>query len=126
MNLFSNLLIALIVYGVFVTVGFILVSLWLTWERCEEVTMEQEVIDKVTDLGKAKFGGNIVTMFSYYAPNGELSRDELIVLLTDADVGKWLTRGLYADQILAAIDTEHHGYITLPELQAAIAAHGGN
>jgi hypothetical protein len=47
-------------------------------------------------------------------------RAELEALLKDADVGNWLTRGSWADGIIAELDTDQDGYISAAEFEAVL------
>jgi hypothetical protein len=87
--------------------------------------METEVIDKITAICKRNFQGQLPLMFANYAPTGKLNFADLMTVLADAGVGNMLDRPLYANRIIAALDSDHDSMISLAELTAAIAAHGG-
>lgn len=79
----------------------------------------QELKEKVGRLVEDKFGGDLLKAFGHYDENtdGKIDRDELIELLKDAGIGNWLTRGQWADGILAELDTDNDGAISAAELE---------
>jgi hypothetical protein len=83
---------------------------------------KQELIDKVNKLVETKFAGDRTRAFEHYAKaSGGASgveKSDLVALLGDAEVGNRLTRGLYADAIMAAVDTSADGTISRAELDA--------
>lgn len=85
---------------------------------------EIELVTKITALVKEKFGGNYKRAFDNYARDEKLDkvlgRDEILVLLSDADIGNTFTRGRWADGILEKLDQNGDGLVTFSELQKLI------
>lgn len=84
---------------------------------------KQELTDKVTRLVAERFGGDYVKAFDHYdsdKKDGRITKAELDVLLKDAGIGNWLTRGAWAAGIVAALDADKDGTISAAEFQAAI------
>lgn len=82
-----------------------------------------EVIDKVRHLVSRNFGGDYQAAFAYYdnRRRGRLGPRDLDKLLEDAGIGNWLTRGTWAQSIIAALDKDHDGTVALVELEMAIS-----
>src|SRR5207249_1924275 len=74
----------------------------------------QQLKEKISRLIADKFGGDFPKAFGHYDgdKNGKINRDELMQLLKDAGIGNWLTRGQWANGILAALDHDHDGEIS--------------
>lgn len=51
--------------------------------------------------------------------SGKLDRPEVTIMLTDANIGNWLTRSTWVSSIFAVIDTDKDNLISWEELQAA-------
>jgi Ca2+-binding EF-hand superfamily protein len=81
---------------------------------------KKQLKEKIGHLVADKFGGDFQRAFGHYDANkdGKINRDELIELLKVAGIGNWLTRGQWANGILAALDADHDGTITDAELRA--------
>jgi Ca2+-binding EF-hand superfamily protein len=82
----------------------------------------KELQDKVSRLVTARFGGDYHRAFAHYGrtPDGKIAREALVGLLKDAGVGSWLTRGAWADGILAALDADQDGTISEAEFEAVL------
>ena len=80
---------------------------------------KEEVIRKIGEHVKKKFGGDYDAAFKHYAArrtkDGSVDSDELGDLLKDAGVGSGLTRGLYVKGIMEAVDTNKDGKISSSE-----------
>lgn len=85
----------------------------------------KEVITKVQALVKAKFNGDFTAAFNHYDldKNHKLGRKDLWGLLEDAGIGNVLTRKVWIDGVLAQLDKDGDGAISIPEL--ALAAMSG-
>lgn len=87
---------------------------------------KQELVTKVTKLVNTKFEGDFHRAFLWYdksidqRPDGKLNKDELKRLLEDADVGNGFTRGVWAKEIIKAMDTDKDGAISWEEFQAML------
>jgi Ca2+-binding EF-hand superfamily protein len=80
-------------------------------------TKEQkdELRTKVGKLVRDRFAGDYHQAFDHYdrdVKNGKVSRNELTKLLADADVGTWLSRGIWASRIIEELDTDRDGSIS--------------
>ena len=75
-----------------------------------------ELKQKIGDLITTRFGGDDAAAFRDYADSvGLIDRTSLKNLLCDAGVGNSLTRGAWADGILAAVDTDRDRKISWAE-----------
>lgn len=86
---------------------------------------EKELVEKVGKLVNKKFGGSYKKAFQHYdrkPKNLEIDRKELIVLLEDADVGNWATRGTWADGIIKKMDKNGNKSIDWGEFEKALKA----
>ena len=83
---------------------------------------KKELQDKVTGLVAGQFGGDYHRAFVHYdqTKDGKINKDELVELLKDAGVGNWLTRGAWADGIIAELDTDQDGTISGAEFAAVL------
>lgn len=84
---------------------------------------KQELKEKVTKLVGDRFGGDYSKAFDHYDSDnkdGKISKDELVRLLADAGVGTWMTRGMWADGIIAELDTDKDGSISGVEFECAL------
>lgn len=86
-------------------------------------TQKKELQDKVTKLVADRFGGDYRRAFQHYdrTKDGKVGRDELLRMLQDAGIGNWLTRGAWANGILAEVDADKDGMISEAEFQAVLA-----
>ena len=84
---------------------------------------KKELVEKVVNLCKERFGGDYRKLFDHYhrekTPEG-ISREELGVLLEDAGIGNWLSRGMWVTGILEALDTGRDGSISWAEFEAVL------
>jgi len=82
---------------------------------------KQELKQKVSQLVALKFSGDAQAAFVYYDQSNDkkLHRAELIDLLKDAGIGNWLTRGSWADAIIAELDRDGDKAISMDDLLAA-------
>jgi hypothetical protein len=77
-----------------------------------------EIQQKVADLVDQRFGGDWKQAFDSYAgQNGEIDRNRLGSLLSDANVGSWLTRGAWVSGVMDRFDTDSSGGISWQEFQ---------
>lgn len=83
----------------------------------------QEVIQKVQQMVKARFAGDYMAAFKAYDldHNGKLGHKDVSKLLEDCDVGNWLSRGVWASGVIAQLDQDHDGAVSIPELAFALA-----
>lgn len=82
-------------------------------------TQKQELIDKVSAWIAHRFGGDYSIAFAYYdhTKSGKMNRADIGCLLKDSDIGNAFTRGLWVDAILAELDTDGDGALTLADVQ---------
>lgn len=82
----------------------------------------KELQEKVGKVLADQFGGDVHKAFGHYDTNkdGKINKAELEALLKDADVGNWLTRGSWADGIIAELDTDQDGNISAAEFEAVL------
>jgi hypothetical protein len=89
----------------------------------------KELKEKVAALVQNKFGGDWYRGFTYYAAkNGGSSaveKEDLLVLLEDAGIGSWITRGAWADGILDAADKNKDKTISWEEFEALLQGSDG-
>lgn len=84
-------------------------------------SQKKELVDKVTKLVAERFSGDYHKAFEHYnrdKKDGRINKPELLDLLKDAGVGNLLTRGAWADGILAELDKDKDGAISSPEFEA--------
>ncbi len=83
---------------------------------------KQELQEKIAKLAQDKFGGDYHRSFDHYDNNkdGKINKEELVELLKDAGIGNWLTRGTWADGIIAELDTDKDGVISAAEFDAVL------
>lgn len=88
-------------------------------------TREQEVVRKIGNLIRSRFGGDLLRAFNHYAAKrvvySEIDGDELMEILNDSDIGGTFTRGMYRDKIMSKLDTDKNGRISYRELEAMLA-----
>lgn len=82
-----------------------------------------EVIVKVQALVKTKFHGDYLAAFAHYDldHNQKLGHKDVVVLLEDCGIGNFLTRGVWASGVIAALDQNGDGTVTLAEMAFALA-----
>lgn len=86
-------------------------------------SQRQELMDRVSRLVAARFGGDYRKAFDHYDDDkrdGGINRTELERLLKDAGVGSWLTRGAWADGIIAELDADKDGSISAAEFEGVL------
>jgi Ca2+-binding EF-hand superfamily protein len=83
---------------------------------------KKELREKVGKLAAEQFGGDYHKAFGHYDSDkdGKIDKAELEALLKDAGVGNWLTRGSWADGIIAELDTDQDGSISAAEFEAVL------
>jgi Ca2+-binding EF-hand superfamily protein len=84
----------------------------------------RELKSKVAKLIQHKFAGDYQAAFDCYDTqprDGKISKAELVELLSDADIGNWITRGQWADGIIAELDTDQDGSISWSEFNAVLS-----
>lgn len=88
----------------------------------EESAEEKELKTKVKNLVNKKFGGDYKKAFNYYDKDHDnsINSKELEMLLKDADVGNWATRGSWVDAIIEKLDTNKNKKIEWIEFQNVI------
>ncbi len=84
----------------------------------------KELKEKVQSVVTSKYGGDWYRGFQDYAAKHGSStvveKDDLMMLLEDAGVGSWLTRGAWADGILKELDKNKDGGISWEEFEALL------
>jgi len=81
---------------------------------------EQLLHDNVDKLVTGRFGGDYQAAFNHYASNGGLGVNQLKNLLSDANVGNFITRGTWADEIIKRFDTNGDKLINWVEFNTGI------
>lgn len=84
---------------------------------------QRELIERVHALVQRNFGGSVKKCFDHYdcCPNdGQLNRQELANLLSDAGVGNWFTRSRWVEGIISALDDNRDGLVSWQELSSRI------
>lgn len=86
---------------------------------------KRELVRKVSDLVSRRYGGSYAAAFRHYARQGggddkSVDREELMLLLDDADVGNRITRGMWADGVIKAVDHSGDGKISYEEFESVI------
>ena len=89
----------------------------------EEDANERELKQKVGKLVQTKFAGDYKKAFSHYGADGNVSKGDLVKLLSDAGVGNGLTRGVWASKIIENLDTNGDGAIEWGEFETVFRAH---
>lgn len=88
-------------------------------------TQEQklELQDKVGKVVTDRFAGDYQKAFQHYDrqnKDAKINKAELVELLKDAGIGTWITRAIWADGIIAELDTDQDGVISAAEFQAVL------
>ncbi len=80
------------------------------------------VITKVQELVRIKYKGDYAAAFQAYDldKSGKLGPKDLRKLLEDCNIGNWLTRGKWVAGIIAALDANGDGAVSIPELTLAM------
>jgi Ca2+-binding EF-hand superfamily protein len=83
---------------------------------------KKELQEKVGKLVANQFGADYHKAFGHYDGDrdGKINKAELEVLLKDAGIGNWLTRGSWAGGILAELDADKDGSISGAEFEAVL------
>lgn len=79
------------------------------------------VIADVTALVANRFNQDWTAAFNHYARNRKIGHAELKEVLKDADAVGSVLRGTVADEIIAEVDADKDGYITLAEFESIIS-----
>ena len=79
-----------------------------------------ELKRKVADLVKRRFGGDYKKAFDSYDQDhdGKVTKDEILNLLKDADVGNAFTRGAWADGVLKKLDLDKDAGVSWAEFES--------
>lgn len=81
----------------------------------------EELKTKIGDFVSYHFHGDYAKAFAKYANSrGNVGHADLLSLLGDADVGSWLTRGAWAKGIIAELDKDSDGEISLAEFEGVL------
>ncbi len=83
----------------------------------------QELKDKVGARIDSEFGGDWYKGYQHYANlggNNIVERKQLLVLLEDAGIGSWLTRGAWADGIMEELDTNTDKQLSWTEFEKVL------
>ena len=86
---------------------------------------KKELQENIIKLVADRFGGDYAKAFAHYDNNrkdGKINKAELLELLKDAGIGNWLTRGAWADGIIAELDKDKDGTISAAEFEAVLEA----
>jgi Ca2+-binding EF-hand superfamily protein len=82
---------------------------------------KQELVEKVTSLVESKFSGDWYRAFMHYAAkrggSGDVDKEELKEMLSDAGVGNRVTRGGWASAIMDEMDTDKSSSISWEEFE---------
>jgi len=91
----------------------------------EEDENEKELKTKVSKLVSSKFGGDYKKAFGHYDADkdGAVSKSELVNLLSDANVGNGLTRGIWASKIIDKLDQNNDLGIQWAEFESVFRTH---
>ena len=85
---------------------------------------EEELKIKIRQLVKEKFDGDYRKGFDHYdkidGENSKIGPSALAQLLADADVGNWLTRSLWVEGVLKALDKDKDGAISWEEFESIL------
>jgi Ca2+-binding EF-hand superfamily protein len=85
---------------------------------------EEELKTKIRQLVTEKFDGNYRKGFEHYdkidGEDSKIGSSALEKLLADADVGNWLTRGLWVDAVMKALDKDKDGAISWDEFESTL------
>jgi hypothetical protein len=84
---------------------------------------EHELQVKLTALIVDHYGGDWQKCFDEYSTGGLASHSQIMSLLAAAGVGNVFTRPLWSKGIIAELDTNGDGKISMDEIQAKIAEH---
>ncbi len=89
----------------------------------------KELKEKVAALVQNKFGGDWYRGFNHYAlktgGSASVEKEDLLVMLEDAGVGSWLTRGAWADGIIGELDKNRDKSISWEEFEALLQGQEG-
>jgi hypothetical protein len=82
----------------------------------------QELTDKLTALVNGPpYNGDYNAVFAHYAgPDNLVDKNGLTILLTDAGIGNRFTRSFWESGIMAQLDTDHDGKLSLDEIKTAM------
>ena len=81
----------------------------------------EELKQKITAFVADHFNGDFRQAFHYYSDhNNCIGRPELIELLANAGVATHITRGLWAKAIIAELDADGDGQISMAEFEVVL------
>ena len=85
---------------------------------------EEELKIKIRQLVTEKFDGDYRKGFDHYekvdGEDSKIGSSALEQLLADADVGNWLTRGLWVEGVMKALDKDKDGAISWDEFESIL------
>ena len=85
---------------------------------------EEELKTKIHKLIKEKFDGDYQKGFDHYdkvdGEDSKIGPSALEQLLADANVGNWMTRTLWVEGVLNALDKDKDGAISWDEFKAIL------
>ena len=83
---------------------------------------ERELREKVERLIRTNFAMDWRRAFDHYASdsNAAVNREELLVLLEDAGIGNWATRGAWADGVMKKFDKNGNKQISWAEFEEVL------
>lgn len=92
------------------------------------MSVEAELVAKFQALIRSRYDdvgpASRERLFADYDANsdGLIDAEELKAILVDAEIGNALTRGMWVKGVIARMDTDGDGHISLPEFEAVISA----
>jgi hypothetical protein len=83
-----------------------------------------ELKQKVAKLVNRSFNGDYRRAFKHYDgdQDDKITKDEITAMLSDAGVGNFVTRGMWADGILDKVDMNHDRGVSWGEFEAVFNA----
>ena len=88
---------------------------------------KKEVVElkrKVAELVQRGYGGDYKKAFDHYDRDhdGRMTKEEITSMLSDAHVGTFVTRGAWADGILAKLDVNKDSGVSWAEFETVFSA----